>query len=187
MIKKSVLDDHVTSVQIDANNCFEVFLSTNTKTDEVVVTGEIDGEYSKDLKVDLVKKGNSIFINAGFSANFKDPNDKLSAHKVVAIALKITIPEWKLVSLFGTNTRVVASGNYEKLSITLSDGSCELEAIGKDVNAKTHSGDISVKALSGLVHAKSKYGTIHLDAIPKSQNSYTLNTVTGNIALYKTE
>ncbi|MFS4454585.1 hypothetical protein [Maribacter sp. 2304DJ31-5] len=181
------MDKNITSIKIDANNCFEVFLDTRSKTDEISIEGKIDGEYKKDLKLNIVKDGNSVWVNAGFRPNFKNPNDKLSAHKVISIALRITVPEWKWVSLYGTRSRVLAQGKYKKLNIALSEGSCELKEVAQQVNVRTQSGDILVNAIAAQINARTKYGTQDKNTIPKGHNRYTLNTVTGNIILNKTE
>ena len=185
-VEKSVLDSDISNIRIDANSCFQVVLSTVT-SQEIRVEAQMDGEYSPDLELTLVEQGNTLVVNAGFHPEFKKPNDKLSAHKVVSISLDIAIPEYKNVTLYGTNTRVVADGNYKKLGITLSDGSCKLKNITEVVEVKTHSGDIIIYENAAVVTAESKYGKVSDNPIPSGHHQYELNTVTGNIKLHKTE
>ena len=186
LIKKTVLDDTVEQIQIDANNCFEVVLSTH-KTNEIAIEAQIDGEYSRDLDLMVSEDGNSVMVSAGFQASFKHPNDKLSAHKVVSIALTIAVPEWKNVLVYGTNARVIAKGVYEKLNVSLADGSCNLVDVSQNVAVKTQSGDISVSVDAAIITINNKYGKVVGNPIPKGRNQYDLTTVTGNIVLNKTE
>ncbi len=186
LIKKSVLDDNVQQIQIDANNCFEVDLSTH-KSNNIVIEAQIDGEYSQDLDLKVLENGNTVMVSAGFQANFKHPNDKLSAHKVISIALTIVLPEWKHVLVYGSNTRVIGKGVYENLDISLADGSCNLVDVSQNVSVRTQSGDISVSSTAATVTMNNKYGEVSSNPIPNGRNQFNLNTVTGNIYLNKTE
>lgn len=185
-VEKTMLDASITAIQIDANSCFQVLLRT-VGSDEISIEAQMDGEYSNDLDLTVAEQGNTLLISAGFRPEFKNHNDKLSAHKVVSIALNISIPEWKNVTLFGTNTIVIADGNYTKLHISLADGSCELTNIAKVATVKTQSGNIIVHEKAAQIRAESKYGSVSNNPIPKGLNEYKLNTVTGYIRLNKTE
>ncbi len=186
LIKKSVLDDKISRIQIDADNCYLINLATHDKTD-MIVEAQIEGEYSKDLDLMVSENGGTVMVGAGFQANFRHPNDKLSAHKVISVSLNITVPKWKDVLLYGTNARVIAKGAFKNLNISLSDGDCSLINVTEDITVKTQSGDISVVSKGATVIANSKYGKVSANPIPKGAAQYILNTVTGNILLHKTE
>lgn len=185
-VKKTILDPSITLVQLDVSNCFELVLETRD-TSEIQVAAQIEGEYSKDLELSVHENGNTLLIGAGFSSDFINPNDKLSAHKVVSIALHVVVPKWKNVAVFGTYTRVLASGDYSNLNIVLSDGLCELQQVAKMVNVKTQNGNIILATKSGKINAYSKYGEITTGEPPAGDNEYILSTVTGNITLRKLE
>lgn len=181
-----VVANDIQWVQINAANCFEVNLNTFSG-DEVNVSAEIEGEYSKDLDLEVKSSGAMVFIEANFVPSFENPNDKLSAHKVVSIRLNITVPLFKTVELYGTNTRVRATGNYKELQVTLSDGACELYNVKGNVNVKTQSGTIIVKAKAAAIKTESRYGRVAFNSIPVGISKYNLETVTGNIEFTKTE
>ena len=119
-VYKSVLDDHIELIQVDATNCFIVEVETSNDN-QITVQTEIEGEYSQDLGIEVFTNGNTLLIDAGFNPNFKNPNDKLSAHKVISIAIKIIMPIQKKLEVFGTNARVVLEGAYKEVNISLSD------------------------------------------------------------------
>jgi hypothetical protein len=185
-VKRTIEASSITLLQIDAANCFEVKLETGN-TNDIVIDARLEGEYSKDLEVAIYEDGGTLFVDAGFKASFVNPNDKLSAHKVVSIILHVFLPKWKNVQVYGTNTRVVAMGSYSDLSIVLADGNCELNEISQNVTVKTQSGNIVLKAKAGSVTASSKYGQVSQIGLPKGLNQYNLSTVTGNIELNKPE
>jgi hypothetical protein len=81
----------------------------------------------------------------------------------------------------------VAYGDYSRLDVTLSDGTCELHKIGGEVNVRTQSGNIIVYADSAHIMAETKYGSYPKNPIPNGLDQYHLNSLTGNIVLNKTE
>tara|TARA_R110002050_G_scaffold139285_1_gene263455 strand:+ start:3564 stop:4154 length:591 start_codon:yes stop_codon:yes gene_type:complete len=176
----------ISLVQVNAANCFKVEFHTGDGN-EINIEAEIEGEYSQDLDLKVNTNGTTVLIEAGFAPSFENPNDKLSAHKVVSILLKITIPYFKKLEVYGTNSRVILEGKYKELDVSLSDGECELHNIVGNANVKTQSGSIRVFARSAQINANSKYGIVSFNPIPEGLFIYKLQTVTGNIELSKTE
>ncbi|WP_420320681.1 hypothetical protein [Flagellimonas sp.] len=183
---KKTLSNATEYIQIDAEFCYQVNLLTS-KTDEVVVEASIEGEYAKDLVVTIEEEGATMMISTRFQPNFINPNDKLSAHKVISIALDVNLPEYKDVFLYGTNTNLSATGRYKKLKVKLSDGRCTLVDVGEEVEVTTQKGDIIVIAPSGNIRAQSTYGKVFEEDIPHGDNQFTLNTIEGEIHLKKTK
>ncbi|MEM9078097.1 MAG: hypothetical protein AAGC43_13725 [Bacteroidota bacterium] len=180
------MDSHISSIIIDANNSFQVNLKT-TSSDELQVNASIEGEYSKDLVVNLETKGKSIWVSTGFHPNFILPNDKLSAHKYISIVLNIRVPDYKEVAVFGTNAHVNAKGNYRNLSVKLSDGDCKIIEVGENVDVATQKGDIWLTTSSGVLEAHSDYGKVFASNLPKGDKHYVLASKEGNIYLNKTK
>ena len=185
LIKKSFVNPGISFFQIDTGNCFNLELATSDGN-ELVVEAVIDGEYSKDLIIKIREDGNTYSISAGFQPNFINPNDKLSAHKVVSIALKINLPKQNKVKVVGTNCNVKAMGSFKVLEILLDDGNCILNGVRDSVLVNTHSGDISLYSKQGKVFAETKYGSIIKDVIPGGDSTFTLSSITGNINLKRT-
>ncbi len=184
--KKSIVNANTNRIQIDTENCFRLELQTGI-SDEVVVEALIDGEYKNDLLLSIREEGKTLHIGAGFQPSFNNPNDKLSAHKVVSISLKVMLPQFKEVQVFGTNCNVTAKGKYEKLNITLADGDCHLGEVSRFADVKTQSGNISAKISKASIDAVSKYGTVEKDNVPNGPVELHLSTITGNIVIKKTE
>lgn len=185
-LERKINASSISLLQIDATNCFEVQIETGS-TDEIVVAAQLEGEYAKDLTLEVYENGSTLIINAGFRKAFVNPNDKLSAHKVVSIALHVFLPRWKKVQVYGTNARVLVEGDYKDLNIVLADGNCDLTEVSQNVTVKTQSGNITMRANDGNIEASSKYGQVSKIVLPKGFNHYNLSTVTGNIELKKPE
>ena len=56
-VYKSVLDDHIELIQVDATNCFIVEVETSNDN-QITVQTEIEGEYSQDLGIEVLTNGN---------------------------------------------------------------------------------------------------------------------------------
>ncbi|MFC4095572.1 DUF4097 family beta strand repeat-containing protein [Euzebyella saccharophila] len=186
VVKKSIVDTHIAYINIDVNNCFLLNLTT-VKSKEISVEATIDGEYKQDLAVKLRQDGDNFFVSSGFQPLFHNPNDKLSAHKVVSIALEVEVPEYLEVVVFGKSCNVNAGGNYRSLSITLNDGYCKLNEVKESVKVETQSGQIDVIAAAAMITANNKFGATFIEDLPNSDVHYNLSTVTGDIRVRKTE
>ena len=186
LVKKSIVNGDISHIQIDVKNCFEIDLATS-EGNELLIEAQIDGEYDKDLLLNISEEGSTIRVSAGFQPNFVHPNDKLSAHKVVSIALKIVLPKQKDIHVFGTNCNVIVTGNYNFLKVSLNDGRCELNNVSENVEVVTQSGHISARYSHAAVSAKSKYGKVTGTISKKGNSEYNLSTVTGDILLKRVE
>lgn len=186
LVKKALINEGITSVQIDSQYCYRVNLST-AKTNEIHVAASMEGEYSNELLISIEEKGTTVFISSGFQPNYSNPNDKLSAHKVISIKMDVIVPEQRSVALYGTSSNVLVEGIYKNLKVQLNDGRCTLQNVKGKVEVLTQKGDILASTTSGNIIAESQYGTIASEEIPQGPTEYILNTITGNIHLKKTK
>ena len=183
---KTIENPNVSFIQIDGKNCFSLALET-VDIPRITVEASIDGEYLQDLLVNVKEEGSTVLVSTGFQPNFVFPNDKLSAHKVISISLKISIPNYINVNVYGTSTNVGVKGHYANLKISLSDGKCTLNGSGENVDINTQSGNIEVITTNAQIIASTKYGKINREAFASGDDHFTLNSVTGNISIRKTE
>ncbi len=179
-IRKTFLNKHASYIQIDAKLINSLVLNT-TNQNEIVLTGEMDGEYAEEILINIEEEGSTLLISTDLNPNFLMPNDKLSAHKVISIDLAIDLPPNLSVSVYGSSAMVDAAGNYRKLDIGLADGHCSLDVIGEEISVQTHSGDINVWAKEGQVDAKSTYGEVTLQNVPSKGCLYRLYTHSGKV------
>ena len=153
----------------------------------MMVEATIDGEYKNHLLLKIYEEGSTMRVSAGFQPNFVNPNDKLSAHKVISIALKITVPRYKNVFVYGNSSNVTVKGAYTNLKITLADGRCILDDVSETVEVITQSGNIFVNSPRADIKTVTKYGKIYRDPIPEGDYQFNLNTTSGDINLKKIE
>ncbi len=185
-VKKSIINPEIAAINIDATNNFELSVDT-APGNEMILEATLEGEYSKNLVLNVREAGNTLLVSTDFSPDFKKPGDKLSAHKVISVALKIVLPEQKRIRIFGAGCHISVQGSYHDLKIMLNDGTCVLEHVSGDVEVATQSGTISVATARADIDARTKYGEVRGDWIPTGENRYDLSSVTGNILLNKTD
>ncbi|MEA1786563.1 hypothetical protein U1E44_10710 [Arenibacter sp. GZD96] len=183
---KTLIDPETTSIHLNAANVYQVQLATR-ETKEMNIEAFIDGEYSGEQLVQITKNGGTSVVSVEFQPNFEMPNDKLSAHKVLSVALKIEVPQGKRFYLYGSEANVSITGVYSHLKVVLNDGNCTLYHVQAPVVVQTQSGVITTKGAYATIEAFSKYGAVFGEAHTSGKYSYHLSTVTGNIYLNKTE
>lgn len=181
-VTKTLLNPQIQAINIDGSLAYEVELLTEG-TQEVSVEARMEGEYGSDLMVLFKESGTTLFIETRFGPNFKMPNDKLGAHKVVSVRLKIILPEWQNVFLSGVSCQVMTSGVFRDLAIVFNDGGCELSHRANNTEVTTGSAPITAHLKSGVVDAQSKYGTVFMEPIPLGNHHMKLYSTRGHIAV----
>ncbi len=186
IIEKTYVNPEIGAVNIDAAQFFELSVETSAG-DEMIIEATIDGEYRKDLLLRVTEEGHTIFVGSDFQPNFSNPNDKLSAHKVISIQVRMVLPRYKDVVIYGQSCNVKVQGIYSDLSVSLNDGQCILYEVSESASVQTQSGNIFVHTSKAKIRSINKYGKIFKDDIQVGDDHFLLNTVTGNIFLRKTE
>ena len=145
--------------------------------DELIVEARLDGEYAEALSVNITEEGATLWVGTDFRPNFENPNDKLSAHKVVSVSLVIQVPAHLDLQVFGTSCNVSLSGAFRNVDVVLNDGSCTLNQVSQQVHVQTQSGHIRLNSLKGVVQAVSHYGQVVQEEIPEGDERFELETV----------
>jgi len=181
-VTKTLLNPEIQAISIDGALAYEVELLTED-SQEVSVEARMEGEYGRDLMVLFKESGTTLFIETRFGPNFKMPNDKLGAHKVISVRLKITLPEHQNVFLSGASCQVITSGVFRDLDIVFNDGGCDLAHEAEKTEVTTGSAPITAHLKSGVVDAQSKYGVVRLGPIPVGGHHLKLYSTRGDIVV----
>ena len=177
---KTLLDPEVHDIVIDGRQCFDIRLET-APTREVSVEARMEGEYEEDLLVWTERMGNTLFISTGPAPGFHFPNDKLGAHKVVSVRLRVVLPEHQSVSVHAGQCQVRTKGVYRELSVRINDGGCRLEHYAEITEVRTLTAPITARVEDGIIEASSRYGEVHIDPIPAGTPRVLLQTMRGDI------
>ena len=182
LFRKTFDSSRAEEVHIDARFAYRVLLKTHD-SDQIIVEARAEGEYGKDMVINLWQEASTVFISSNFHPDYQAKNDKLSAHKVLSVKLDISLPTGFDVSLSGGSVSVHAEGEYEFLDLVVDSGLCELKEVAGRVNVATMSGDILLNGGKGIVKSISKYGTVESQSLKPGSSEYELNTVKGDISI----
>ncbi len=181
-VTKALLNPDISSIHIDGTLVYQVDLET-ADTSEITVEAQMEGEYRKDLVVGFRESGSTLHVETQFGPEFHFPNDKLGAHKVVSVRMRIVLPHYQNTLLTARSCLVSVSGRYRDLDIVFSDGRCELFHTAENTHVKTASAPIIAHLRSGKVEAASRYGTVDIDPVPAGDHHLTLESTRGDIAI----
>ncbi len=185
-LEKVIPLNDIAFFQINSENCYKVKLRTHN-INEIFVKAYIEGEYQNDIIIVTTQQITTLFIGAEFQVLFENPNDKLSAHKVISISLDIVIPKWMSVKLLGGSTSINLSGQYNKIEVYSMDKNVVLQRVEGNVFVQSFSGDVILNIESGKVDANSKFGHVYSNDILKGDSNFIVNTVNGSIYINKEE
>lgn len=186
-VEKIYTSEGITLIDIDAEHVFQVKLSTHSAKNVEVKT-IFNGEYQNEFVNTTKEDGTTLFIGVAQQPLFTNPNDKLSAHKVVSVALEIIVPAYKDVRVLGVYTEISAEGNYTNLETSTASGMLFFNSINADlVKGKTQSGDILIENSAGNFQAISKYGTVEEGKQVFGNTKFELNSVSGDIYINNIE
>ena len=125
-ISKQLLDPLVSAILVEGEQCFRIVLET-ADTREVRVEAEMQGEYQDALLIQTEMLGSTLRISTGFSPHFDLPNDKLGAHKVFSVDLRVILPSHQRVTLFAGTCQVATFGKYQSLKARIDGGYFQME------------------------------------------------------------
>lgn len=181
-LTKTLLNPELNAISIDGTLAYRLELQTGS-SEEVSVEARMEGEYSPDLMVLFRESGRTLFIETRFNPNFKMPNDKLGAHKVISVRLKVTVPEYQNVFLNAATCQVSTTGVFKNLDIVFNDGGCDLSHSAENTEVLTGSAPITAHLKSGIVEARSRYGKVRLDRLPSGDHHLKLSSTRGDISV----
>lgn len=178
----------VKELYIHSNEIFEIKISA-IETDQIIVNTIIEGETFASTLLNANIDDEVLNITTGKMPNFQPFNDKLSAHKVMAIELEIVIPIGLDVSVYSTLASVDTSGALGNVRIDLGRG--HFKGTGfrfrENANINTISGSILLDVHQAIVTAQSRNGTVVIAEGFTNGMSIQLQSLHGDITVIKSD
>lgn len=168
---------------LDSDTVFTVRLSSE-KTDKIRINTHVEGEYHENVVVNTSEENKTLTVTTGYSPFFEKENDKLAAHKVIAIDMVITVPETMKVEVHSKIASVIGEGTFNNVFVALENGTCHLKNYTGNATLYTKQGAIEVYA-SPAVSAKaiSKKGNIKNELPKHGKYKIKAESITGSITL----
>tara|TARA_R110000796_G_scaffold56783_13_gene131447 strand:- start:325 stop:930 length:606 start_codon:yes stop_codon:yes gene_type:complete len=180
IIEKTIEVNGIKSISINGNQIFNISVSTS-ETDKISVTSILDGEYQNDFQVVIKEKNNTLQLSLEHLSLEEIPDDKRNAHKVIAAALHIEIPEYLNVNILSDIGSVSLLGTFNVLNVELLRGQFNIKGKVKTATVNTLDGNIHVITNSATIEANSNHGEIDLDEFSNTTSIWTLTSINGDI------
>jgi hypothetical protein len=186
-IQKEFDSEGVQKLSIADDGIFKITVQSSEET-VIKVSAHISGEHFESIIIEEKIVDGTLSLKTGFAPFFTLENDKLAAHKVMAIEVELTVPKKLAVEVNSNLASVIATGTFKSLSISLENGNCILNDFFGNAQLKTIAGNIAVLAQKNVSgKAMSKNGTVENNLLNKGKFFVEAESINGNISLLQTE
>lgn len=191
IIERELNGSKIEKIIIASSEVYQINLSSE-KTDIIKIHIKIEGETYENVVLSVLEVNGVLTLNTEYSPYFKVINDKLAAHKVLAIEMEIIHPENIDIEISSDIASVTAKGNYASFFALLGNGNCILNNFLGNAIIKTNLGSITVYAHPGTSgdlsgRAVSKKGKVINTFPEKGKYLIIAESVEGNISLLQTK
>jgi hypothetical protein len=175
-----VLDEQITTVVFDMEHVFLINLMS-TKRQNITYKAISEGEYANYFVITETVTNNMMTVSGRIAFTFPNNQDKLSAHKVHAIAIEITVPENLEIVVNSDIGNLDAEGYYKLLTTNFMSGNCVLHRVSGNLIIHTVDGNINLTTNKGQVIPETKTGVITQEQLVKGNSVFKLKTIKGDI------
>lgn len=145
IIQKQWTNSSIEKVSIVSDKIFAIRVVTHAKT-EIQLEATIAGDFSESIVLEA-SEGNSILsLDVGYRPYFKEVNDKLAAHKVMAVEFDLYLPKSFALEVVSNTSSLEINGPLQRLDAQLQDGIISLRSFEGNASLQTKSGTINVLA-----------------------------------------
>lgn len=192
----SVLAQKEVSRVLDAGNLNRIVLSsdevfrisvTTAPVHSISIKSHTDGEYYNDISLDSQIKGHTLYLKSRFPEALQNGFDKLSAHKVFAMEVKLEIPEDMSMEIKSNVASVFLEGEYENVLVQLTSGSFYAEEFSGNAVVNTFDGNIILATRNALIDAETRHGSLTLPHSTGGFHKIKLTSINGNIEVSETK
>ncbi|MBT8245399.1 MAG: hypothetical protein HKP48_06545 [Winogradskyella sp.] len=178
--------NNISEIIIDGDQIFSIKVTTE-KSETITINSVSDGDYGNDYQVISKVKDKQLFVALNRISVEKIPDDKRNAHKVVAAALEIKIPESLNLSVKSDVGSVEAKGRFNEIKFNLLQGGCTIDGTAQLATIKTVDGNIFVRTKNAIIQTDSHHGLVDFPSDMLGFNVWRLTTNGGNITVKKIE
>ena len=177
----------VKSIELQADEIFLIEIETRASANKIQLSTISEGEYFNDIALSVERDLDELQITSTYREILTSGYDKLSAHKVYAVNLKLIIPEGLQLVIISNIANVKAKGVFSFFEAELKSGSCHLSSFTGKALVNTFSGDINIETTQAEVAANSNHGNVIIDTSLNFGNLIMLKSIYGGIEVIKTQ
>lgn len=187
VIEKEFSSEEIRILLIDDDAISKIEIHSSEES-IIKFSAHISGEHSESVVIEEKTSEGKLFLKTAFAPFFTLENDKLAAHKVMAIELKITVPETDAVEIKSKLASVFADGTYENIAVSIENSNCDLRNFSGNAHLKTVKGNITVLANNDVAgKAFSKYGIVKNELSSNKKFLVEAESIHGGISLLQTK
>ncbi|EDM45494.1 hypothetical protein SCB49_06792 [unidentified eubacterium SCB49] len=185
-MEKQIDVSGIERLEFYADAIYNIKIAT-AKSTSLIIRTHVEGEYAENVVLDIKQQNSTLNITPGFTPFFNRDNDKLAAHKVIAITLDVIVPENLFVTISSKIASLECHGNYQYFQAYLNQGTCVIKNFKGNGKINTKIGDISILNTQDVgILAISEKGIV--TGRPYQEQFYNLKikTVSGDITILET-
>jgi len=179
------------TVYFTLNSVSEISIHTTTNQENnllsslpsITISAHSEGEYANHFIINEKETATALNIDGDIAFTYPNYQDKLSAHKVHAISVKIRVPEGLQVIVQSDIGNVKVSGGFESFRADLASGNCFLKDMEGNITASSVSGNIYLQANSGKLVTETNSGRVRVVNLSEGTSIFNLKTNNGNITV----
>ncbi|PZD78486.1 DUF4097 family beta strand repeat-containing protein [Mesonia sp. K7] len=184
--KKQLNVSYFEEINLVFYQVFEVEIES-VKNQQLTIELISEGEYQNQFQINFIEKGKTLTIESVYPEIYQSGYDKLSAHKVFSVKVKLRIPENKSVFLVSDIANVNSLGKLKYLSVNTFSGNCNLKNFTGKAAINTLRGNINIQTTEEKIWAETTNGNIYSDEPLLQGDQIKLKTIDGNIYINNTE
>ncbi len=185
IVEREIDATNLSAIEINSDEFFSIQI-TSGKTDKIKIKTRIEGEYYENVVLSILRQKELIKIMPEFSPFFDAKNDKLAAHKVLALEMELEIPEDYKIQIKSDLASIYIAGKFNSINAILGNGNCVFNDFTRNASLKTVHGSIVVYANKSVIGtAISKSGTIINELFKEGNYTIHAESITGDISLFQ--
>lgn len=187
IIEKEFSANGIHKLSLDDDSIFRIKI-TSSKRESIKMKVHVSGEHSEAIIIEKNRSKGRLSLKTAVMPYFTFENDKLAAHKVMAIEVELFIPKSISVEIKSKLASLETVGRITNLAVSLKNGDCTLVDYSGNAHLKTEDGNIYVKSKSKISGtAISKNGTVENTLPTRGKFLVEAESINGNIYLLQTK
>ncbi len=184
--EKRIASHDISTIVINGDQIFSIDIQTKA-TSTITIHTISEGELKNETVMVSELKDGKLYVSLSENPFVKNANDKLSAHKVIAVKLSMVLPEGLSIELLSDIASVKLRGKYANIDMQLSTGNSIVNAMAKHAKVLTINGNIEVKTTNATVKAMSKHGKVTNPVNDSGHSHWELQSIHGDINVVKND
>jgi len=146
IMEKQWSNSGIEKVSIVSDKLFAIRVQTHER-EYIQLKATVAGDFSESIVVEASEGSPNLSLDVGYRPYFQEVNDKLAAHKVVAVEFDLYLPKTLALQVVSNTSSLKITGPLHQVEAQLQDGLISLTNFEGNAYLQTKNGDVIVTAL----------------------------------------